>query len=109
LGRLFELEAQRDQERLDALERGEPLPEPDSVLACKINTARWLVEHAQQAIINHEWTREVTIERRDAWAAWVRSFDGAPISPQAIDEQIRKQGFLPIRLEYQLLRHGLTY
>jgi hypothetical protein len=67
------------------------------------------MEAEQDAAFLAAWPRELTMERRAAWNAWVRSATtpkGVPVS--AIAAQERAQGWVPSDLRRAIKLHGLA-
>lgn len=61
---------------------------------------------ARLAAEDAEWTREVTMERRAAWNAWVRS-QGKSIAPAALAAHCQEMGYTMETLRRQITRHSL--
>jgi len=61
---------------------------------------------AQLAVEDAEWTREVTIQRRADWNAWVKS-QGKTIHPAAMTAHCQAVGYDMLLLQRQIRRHGL--
>lgn len=63
---------------------------------------------ARQAATEAEWTRELTVQRRADWNAWVRSHSTqGTLAALLIAEQIKAQGWSLDELKRAITRHGL--
>lgn len=61
---------------------------------------------ARRAKEDAEWTKEVTIQRRAAWNAWVRS-QGTTVHSAAMAQHCQEVGYDMLLLKRQIVRHRL--
>ena len=76
--------------------------EYDALIEAEVTVAY----QARLATEDAEWTRDVTIARRSAWNAWVKS-QGGTIHPATLAAHCKEIGYDMLLLQRQIKRHGL--
>lgn len=94
--------------KLNSLQSDEGIGTPEDVAEVQAQIAQ--IEAEQDAAFWAEWTREITIERRAAWNALVRSGKlsrGGKVDMAAVRRAEQAQGWTMESLRRAVAKHGL--